>query len=289
MKRIKFISPIEELSGNLSGKQDLKYPTNNNKAFESPEGSVNYARNYKSRFIGAVRRKDGLCYYSVKTKTATHITRKSLQAMALMGGIGACYAAIVRVKNSDIYGALLEQHLRLTETGMQKTFRKWLSEHLREMLVTKQQSHVIAGPAGTVTIYNPWMFYITAPTPEQAPFVPQVGITTFLKFWEQLGPDGAFLANVKLYDGRTAQAAWVDGESFADFANKGTMSVFYIYGAQIGQIKSATEYVEIAINPSLSANAFLYQQDGTSEAEAVAGDATVDKAMTYSVSEEEPA
>lgn len=182
MKRIKYISPIEEMSGNLSGAQNLKYPTQDNKAFESPEGSVNYARNYKNRFVGAVRRKDGLCYFSVKTKTATHITPRSLQAMALLGGAGAMYAALVRDKASATYAGIYAQWVELQNVGNTKSFRQYVMYNFRQMLASKQSTVVFAGPRPAVTVNNPWKGEQTADM--------SISREILTKFWPQLAPDG---------------------------------------------------------------------------------------------------
>lgn len=40
MKRIEFIAPVEAMRGNLSGKQDLLYVENDNKAYEGPVGQT---------------------------------------------------------------------------------------------------------------------------------------------------------------------------------------------------------------------------------------------------------
>lgn len=183
MKRIKYISPIEEMSGNLSGAQNLKYPTQDNKAFESPVGSVNYARNYKNRFIGAVRRKDGLCYFSVKTKTATHITARSLMAMALLGGAGAMYAALVRNKASETYAGIYAQWVELQNIGETRSFREFVMDAFRRMLATKSNNVVFTGPRpGAITVNNPWKA-------AQSDDV-QVSRDILVKFWPQLSTDG---------------------------------------------------------------------------------------------------
>ena len=183
MKRIKYISPIEEMSGNLSGAQNLKYPTQNNKAFESPEGSVNYARNYKNRFIGAIRRKDGLCYFSVKTKTATHITTRSLQAMALLGGAGAMYAALVRTKSSATYAGIYAQWVELQNIGETRTFRKFVMDAFRRMLASKENNVTFTGPRpGSITVNNPWKA-------AQSDDV-KVSREILVKFWPQLSIEG---------------------------------------------------------------------------------------------------
>lgn len=86
MKRIEFIAPVEALRGNMSGSQTLVYAQNDNPAYDAPEGRQ-YARNYKPRYIGFRRAKDGAVYFGVKRKTATKINRASKITMAALGSI----------------------------------------------------------------------------------------------------------------------------------------------------------------------------------------------------------
>lgn len=182
MKRIEFLAPVEAMRGNLSGAQNLKYPTQNNKAFESPEGSVNYARNYSTRFIGAKRASDGLKYFAVKTKTATHITARSLMAMALLGGAGAMYAALVRNKASQSYTGIYAQWVELQNVGNTKSFREYVMDNFRQALASKASTITFAGPRPAVTINNPWQ---GAQTPEIS-----ISRNILVKFWPQLSING---------------------------------------------------------------------------------------------------
>lgn len=86
MKRIEFIAPVEALRGNMSGKQTLVYALNNNPAYDAPEG-LQYARNYKPRYIGFRRAKDGAVYFGVKRKSATKVDAASKITMAALGTI----------------------------------------------------------------------------------------------------------------------------------------------------------------------------------------------------------
>lgn len=193
MKRIEFIAPVEAMRGNLSGAQNLKYPTDNNKAFESPEGSVNYARNYSTRFIGVKRASDGLKYFAVKTKTATHITSRSLMAMALLGGAGAMYAAMVRNKASQTYAGIYAQWVELQNVGNTKTFRAYVMDNFRQALTAKSVNIIFAGPRPAVTVQNPWVS--TSQTADMA-----ISNAILVKFWAQLAVDGYTFTidNVKL-------------------------------------------------------------------------------------------
>lgn len=204
MKRIEFIAPVEAMRGNLSGKQDLLYAENDNKAYEGPVGQTNYARNYSPRFIGAKVAKSGQKYFTVRTKSANHLTAKAKHAMALLGGTGAMYAAIVANKTSTLYQACYNQWLALTSTaGMTDSFRKSLSDVIRAGLASKQAHILYTGPNGAVSIDNPWR---AQDTQNPNVLVPQHII---VKFWTELAsqpaavgytPDGPFLSDANRDD-----------------------------------------------------------------------------------------
>lgn len=162
MKRIEFIAPVEAMRGNLSGTQtDLQYPAAANKAYESPVGSTNYARNYRPSFIGAKRAKDGLKYFSVKTKSGIHLTAKSKRQMALLGGAGAIIAAILRDKSSQLYiGVSLAYAYQKTEGKTEaKSLREWLTAKLVKGL-SRKMAVLVNTPASltsTIKINNPWV------------------------------------------------------------------------------------------------------------------------------------
>lgn len=157
MKRIEFIAPVEAMRGNLSGHQNLLYAENDNKAYYGPVGSVNYARNYSPRFIGAKRAADGRKYFSVKTKTANHLTTKAKYAMALLGGTGAIVASILRNKTLTPYVEAYAQWLELQNLGNKKTFRETLSAWVRQGLANKSATIAFAGPRPVYSIQNPWI------------------------------------------------------------------------------------------------------------------------------------
>lgn len=180
MKRIEFIAPVEAMRGNLSGAQKLQYPIDNQGAYEGPAGTVNYARNYSPRFIGAKIAKSGKKYFAVRTKTANHLTVKSKQAMALMGGTGAIVASILRDKTAEIYTNLYGAWVKAQELGgSTSTFRQFLSGSIRRMLIQKSASyHVQVGEFGQ-DIDNPWN--TTKPNPNVS-----ISQAILVKFWGEL-------------------------------------------------------------------------------------------------------
>lgn len=176
MKRIEFISPVEAMRGNLSGKQDLVYAENDNKAYEAPANQRNYARNYSPRFIGAKRSSDGRMYFAVKTKTATTITAASKRAMAVLGGVGAITAAILR---RETYKAACKAQMDVeNEQGYGwKSLRQFLDAKIRPELTAKSADIVIAPVGGTFR--NPWVDGGTG-------IVLTIPMNTLTRLWSEL-------------------------------------------------------------------------------------------------------
>lgn len=182
MKRIEFIAPVEAVRGNLSGRQDLRYAENNNKAYESPAGSVNYARNYTPRYIGAKIAATGAKIFSVRTKNAVNMSPKAIKAMALLGGTGAIVGAIFANKSEAPYVNAYAQWLELKNLGSTDTFRKTLSGWVRKALANKSQNISFIGPRPVTTIKNPWY----DGTQTTGAIVSQ---KILAQFWMQLAPD----------------------------------------------------------------------------------------------------
>lgn len=182
MKRIEFIAPVEAVRGNLSGRQDLQYAENDNPAYDSPLGRVNYARNYSPRFIGAKRAADGRKYFQVRTKTATHMTTKAKKAMAVMGGTGAIVAAILRDKTSQLYASIYANFVNYSEMVETISFRKYLTKFIMGRVRDGIEIIVFTSPTGSpAQIRNPW--YDGSQTEGI-----EVSDEILVKFWGQLAP-----------------------------------------------------------------------------------------------------
>lgn len=181
MRRIEFIAPVEAMRGNLSGNQNLVYAKKNNKAFDAPEGRQ-YARNYDPRYIGARITASGKKIFSVKTKSATKINAASLLRMALLGGSGALYAAVI--KNAAVLAQAEGVYNAFKKDGLTSdSFRMWLTGNLRMMLANKMINFVASASssAGTfrVSIDNPWVKTSGEPN---CPVSDKI----LVKFWPQL-------------------------------------------------------------------------------------------------------
>lgn len=226
MKRIEFIAPVDSMRGNLSGKQDLVYPTNDNKAYDSPEGSVNYARNYRPSFIGAKRSSDGLKYFAVKTKSAIHMTTKSKREMALMGGAGAIMAAILRYKDEDLYLKLqlALDYAQVNNLTKAKTLRAFLTPIIRKALARKYNYvlQLTYAVGQEVVVNNPW---INSAGQTQGAVVDAPIID---KFMLELGPRNVFRQVITLADGTEYHFYAVSGKTCNEMYNgASTISIAY--------------------------------------------------------------
>lgn len=188
-RSIRFISPVESLSGNLSGAQELLYPTHDNSAFESPEDAVNYARNYKPRFVGTYRRKDGSVSFQVKTRTAVHMTPAMVEAMALSGGVNAIIAAMLRIKTgADYRSAVAAFDIEQEQGAGWKSLRQYMDSVIRQALSLKQTSFFFTP---LHTIGNPFNF--VAPGGAIATNIIEITQKSTTKFFPYLNQDGGIV------------------------------------------------------------------------------------------------
>lgn len=234
-KRIEFIAPVEAMRGNLSGNQDLLYPSENNKAFESPVGSRNYANNYQPRFIGAKRAANNHKYFQIRTKSAIGMSTKSKMAMALLGGTGAMRAAII--KKTDVYeNGVIPAYESQKQYGViprTMTLAKFIFETVYEALKAKENMirFKIYNEDGYTTIFvrNPWCF-----TGTTGGSIVEVGAAVLVKFWKQLATNPIYF-NI---DGLKGVAH--DGDTF----DKVIASGYNVLGLDTETVGS-TDYVKM--------------------------------------------
>ncbi len=158
-KRARFIAPVEVLQGNLSGKQDLKYPSNDKKAYEAPAG-VNYARNYTARYIGAYRAKDGLKYFAVKQRSAVKISASTKLIMALLGATQSMIAVLK--KDSAFMVKMVASLVAAKAQGFVEestTIEKYMRDMIRTALASKKKYiSWTQSAAGTPVCTNPFVY-----------------------------------------------------------------------------------------------------------------------------------
>jgi hypothetical protein len=181
-KRIEFIAPVEYVRGNLSGKQDLVYPSSNNRAFEAPQGKVNYARNYRPSYIGAKRSSDGLNFFSVRTKNAVNITSSSKRTMAVNG---ASFGLTSKILADEVTATALNTQMRAAIQAGQFSgnLRQFVYFYFHQMISNYAASIRIDFLGGLVNIlYNPWM------SDQEVDYAPTKDV--LVKFWTSLHTGG---------------------------------------------------------------------------------------------------
>ena len=149
MKRIGYISPIEYVSGNISGRQDLEY--NGGAAYDIAAGSRASADDYAPRVVACVRDLYGkrmMKYFAVRTRSTVNMTARMRHNLALMGGVGAIFAALLSDKTAQIYIDCL------SACPKDWTLRQFVTPKLRAGLSAKTDTITIADG---VTITNPWV------------------------------------------------------------------------------------------------------------------------------------
>lgn len=149
MKRIEYIAPIDWMSGNLSGRQMIKYSNAGAKAYDLSVGERATAVGYQPRLIARRMYQKRRNFYQVRTKTSVNMSSAYRTSIALMGGAAAMFAAIMSDKASAIYAAVLAAKAK------EQSMRAYLIPILRKGLENKDEQIAIA-PETYVT--NPWQY-----------------------------------------------------------------------------------------------------------------------------------
>lgn len=151
MKLIGYMMPVDYMRGNLSGRQFLEYGDGKT-AYEAIEaGSRGSAANYQPRLVARVVRLDRptmLRNFQVRTRHSVNMSATMRLNLALMGGVGAIFAAVVSDKTSAIYNDCVQA----CPKGM--TLRGWMSPIIRQGLAAKNSTLAIADG---IAIQNPWI------------------------------------------------------------------------------------------------------------------------------------
>lgn len=173
-KHISYIVPVEYMTGNISGRQELDYVQGGDGAYAAPDGQKTSATNYDPRLIAKRKRPngpdDGCLYFQVRTKTSVNMTAAMRLNMAALGGAGALFASLLRNKTALIYA----QCAAATPKGT--TMRAFIVPLLIAGLTAKEARITIAD---NVYIVNPW-------TSEDVPNVP-ISLDILNKFARVLG------------------------------------------------------------------------------------------------------
>lgn len=185
MRRIQFLAPVESMRGNLSGEQNLLYPTQDNSAWEAPSNKRSYATNYKPRYIGSRRSATGKNYFAIKERTAVTNSDSQRRTQALLGATRSLAIAIQA--NPTALQVIQTAFGRQTRFD---TLKKFVEAFIREGLENYYDFQVY-GDTGGVTVYkNP---YLKNHATGALAFPNMDPITDVLvKFWTILGDANIF-------------------------------------------------------------------------------------------------
>lgn len=154
--------PVDYIRGALAPRQTLEYSEIGAAAYDVPSGETMSARNYQAILVAKVARlgsANRLQYFQIRTRSTVNMSAIFRHNCALMGGVGALFAALVRDKSAQIY----KDCVRVKPAGI--TLRAFLSPILRAGLDNKNAAIVVADG---VSIINPWISSETPNVPVSA-------------------------------------------------------------------------------------------------------------------------
>lgn len=180
MKRITFIEPVGTMQGKLSGNRKLTYPTRNNSAWQAPEGK-SYATNYRPSYIGNLRVKDGVTYFSTKVRSSVTMNASTRLAQALLGASASLTSSML--KNPQILQIVTAAYIINEPKG--QTLSQWCTSQVRLFLEDHSDFYFISS-TGFKYIQNPFIGTHSAGSIA----ITSVNEAIVTKFWPQLASDG---------------------------------------------------------------------------------------------------
>ena len=238
-KKVFMIAPFEALTGNLSGDQELQYAENNNPAYEAPNGTQ-YARNYRTRYIGARRGKDGLVYFQVKQTSATVLKSTSRRTMAIIGVTAAIKSALMK-HQASVWSEINRAFNYVKSQGLlpegQETFNKWFSAQVKSMLVYRQATWSFTQATISFTVHNPYDLMSSQALP--------IKQSTWVKFADLFAfdTDGAVKSAYVTIDGMMLFCAASSDDANVNFSNAKNYTQNPCYVANLVKVAVTAENV----------------------------------------------
>lgn len=155
-KYITYCMPVECIGGSLSGRQDTEYASGGVKAYALPIGTRAEAIGYRNNLIAMHNERTRRNYFQVRTRFTVNVSAVAHRNMAIMGGAGALFAALVRDKSTLIYA----QCVAAVPKG--ETLRSFIVPLISAGLSDKSAQLMITEG---VYIVNPWVSSATPNVP----------------------------------------------------------------------------------------------------------------------------
>lgn len=192
-RKIKFIEPVESISGDLGQRQTLAYADNNNAAYDAPKDKVSTARNYRPTYIAMQSRRTGKNYFALRRKSSVYVNNVARKSWALMGAANSI--AVKALMNLNYAPPLQQMYRNYATLGGRRGLRQWLAEKIKALLALEEPQLVIVEGTMTVNIgNNPYGDANTAA---------EISSDILIKFWNELGE-----RNVYAYVNDTKFCTW---------------------------------------------------------------------------------
>lgn len=230
MRKIEFIAPVEAMRGNLSGDQKLTYPTQNNAAWDAPEGKRSYATNYRPTYIGAKRSADGKTFFATKRRQAVKMSDAVRLQMAVLSA--SSVVANILMSNLSVVADLEARYRQTAPEGW--SFKRWIMDTIKDALRTKQHFAFMGTSLGALFVKNP---YLSTDAPAGGTSIDSSYPKDLLvKFWMQLA-DNAISFKVSKLTGIAR-----NGDTFDDIIG----STYNVLGLTSSTVDT-TDYVTLGI------------------------------------------
>lgn len=159
------------MQGSLSKQRKLLYPTHDNSAWDAPDNKKSYATNYRPCYIGNLRTKDGVTYFSTKVRSAVLQSDRQRQVQANLGASVSCKTQLL--KNLPILQAVQSAYIH---SGSTLTFDKWVLAQVKNGISNFQDFYFVGNTL--VTVANPYLR-----NHEQSALIFTPNKLTLVKFW----------------------------------------------------------------------------------------------------------
>lgn len=151
-REIRYIEPVESISGDLGQKQTLRYARNNNPAWDAPANTQNSARNYKTTYVGLKRRLSGRNYFAVRKRSTFTSSPAMLKNCAVMGGTYSILSAARKDLNLRAQMDIL--YVQYRNAGGTMSLMQWLAMQVRRQVLEQASIIVISYLATSVSLGN---------------------------------------------------------------------------------------------------------------------------------------
>lgn len=188
-KKVRMIAPFDVMTGNVSGKQNLKYADHNNPAWDAPNG-VHYARNYRPSYIVSENQKTGTVHFALRKRNAINMSIKSRHAMAMLAAARGIYDALKQ--NLSLVASLMACYNASAAKAEGKSINTYVFEKVYPQMQRSSKQlgfyERVNGQTISCTFENPFCDPLQSGMLQV--IAAEYSTETLVKFWNQLAVRG---------------------------------------------------------------------------------------------------